>query len=1541
MTSFITLRDILSTWDDSLMTATDESLLDKVGIETYKVTEPAGIPTVSLTLAFEGELSFSLPGVDGISLILGSGSTGTTTIDVVAQVDNSVTVTFSADYGVRFSADLLTPMKTTDGGATWVEDETKEYIELTVASTTITFDSASGVSFEAGAGLRIVDPVMIGDTNVIIESADIELNLDGTGSAPAGAEAGWKGLMVNEAAVRVPEVFAGTFTASGLGFGSSGVTGTIGGNFGLTCAGGSCSGDLAGGIFGLEGGIESISLSLQQNIPSACAIIGQLYLPFFECETPLGVSIGISSDGAFAVSLSNATDGIASIDVGPLGVLQLNGIAFGTLEDATAYVELAGSLDLAEIGGIDMPEVSVNGLRITSEGDISMASSSGITLEQQVIIDLKGFQIEIDAIGFGTEDDKNFVSFSGGIKLTEVLPMGVSAKGLRVLWLKEPEAIADGDSVDDIARKLGLTVTCEGVGIEFEIPNVLSISGSISFDSDNERFTGKGALSLISLDMTIDVAFIVGKAPGASGEDYRYFGVQIETQLPFGIPLGNTGIGLFGFAGLFAQNMAPLTVEGVEGFSFETGDTREMTYVEDSFDWYKDWYRPSSGFYEPWTPQEGAFGFGVGVVLGTQPDNGYMISIDKALVFAFPGPIIMLQGKGNILCARTALADESKTPIFSSLILFDGNEKSILAALGMDYMLPAAGETGEGGILDAHALSEAFFDFDDPENWHVYLGEKEKEKRIRAEVFRLFEADSYLMLENSGISAGVSIGIDKSFDFEVVSAGLKAWLSGDAIVTWAPQYLAGNVDLDADLWFEAFGFDFSMSAHAGIAAQTPTPKELEVDLEFTLDLPWPFDPVDVDVSMRWYEEKESSPISPLIDGASMRDFMTTDSWTLTLGTADLAGATSVTDIEPYLSAGSDALSGGMPLDARPAVTFTRNVVDNTGVASDVPVVGLEDGGDHEYGYELSYVALHKWDDDAESWSGPLDVTGYWQETGEDAATMLELLGDGPFSFCRNNSSMASGDPADAPPYWTPFTDTYLAVHAGGSGYPIDLTPTDLDFEDYDAGDVLGTHTLGSVFSGTRTAASVLVDGAGVKALPIHVSLDTPPTPTSIRVTFPEPFQLQKMKFYGMKSVTPAWVEITGTHADGTSVAVRPRFDLPNASTEFAMPVELTNLAAIVITGRNAYLEAFTYVPQSTLDAAGDMSEDAADLLEERECFEPDTIYRLSISANTYTDTRISDFIPAAATGTETRYCFFKTEGPPTELTPYVAAEVPASVASPHYAGYDLTLEFNQNYVRTMYGADIELEVLDENGAAATDDAGNAVAFETGWQTIAADAAYTTKVYLGALADAGVNVPADTTVENDILHARITSGNALPPGKRLEARFSYPDYDDPIHTIVFTTSRYADFTALVDDFRDEAWRETMDSAPAATVLTDFDAALEAFGLGRRNVPAQPDVTAFYATDRGATVALLLEIPEPVEWERVDLSVASAPGTLSRLVNGDGTRALLYVVSGSSLTAWAAGDHALSFAFHRSTGDLSELRMDGSAADEFCSATIAIP
>src|SRR6185503_18564655 len=196
-------------------------------------------------------------------------------------------------------------------------------------------------------------------------------------------------------------------------------------------------------------------------------------------------------------------------------------------EDGTSYVELSGTLAFADIAGIDLPEVSVDGLRITSDGKVSMPAG-GLTLQSQETIDLHGFQVQVDSIGFGTEGSERYVSFSGGVKLTDSLPIGVSATGLRVYW-------SPGGSLDDVR------VALDGIGVEFEVPNTLRFEGEVSYVErvlDGEEiyeFEGDVDLTILPLDLAMSARLIVGE--NESG--LKYFLIEVDAPLPMGWPLGS------------------------------------------------------------------------------------------------------------------------------------------------------------------------------------------------------------------------------------------------------------------------------------------------------------------------------------------------------------------------------------------------------------------------------------------------------------------------------------------------------------------------------------------------------------------------------------------------------------------------------------------------------------------------------------------------------------------------------------------------------------------------------------------------------------------------------------------------------------------------------------------------------------------------------------------------------------------------------------------------------------------------------------------
>jgi hypothetical protein len=133
-------------------------------------------------------------------------------------------------------------------------------------------------------------------------------------------------------------------------------------------------------------------------------------------------------------------------------------------------------------------------------------------------------------------------------------------------------------------------------------------------------------------------------------------------------------------------------------------------------------------------------------MLGTLADNGYTISAKTLLVLVFPGSVILIEGKANILKKRAKLDDE---PMFRALVVLDGRAGTLLANVEARFAYDES-----GALIDIHGGAEAFFDFSDASHWHLYLGQNEPtDKRIRAEILSLFEANIYFMIDPARCSS--------------------------------------------------------------------------------------------------------------------------------------------------------------------------------------------------------------------------------------------------------------------------------------------------------------------------------------------------------------------------------------------------------------------------------------------------------------------------------------------------------------------------------------------------------------------------------------------------------------------------------------------------------------------------------------------------------------------------------------------------------------------------------------------------------------------
>ena len=322
--------------------------------------EVARSTTVTLSLLTSKELALNVPGVQGIELLLPASDISSISgygVTLAVSEDGSYKLAATICLKIRFQKTLLKPVrkKAASGGKTAFEaDDSAPEVQVEIAAAKIEYDFANGLTIEAKGGLTIDRPAMIGDTGIVIESADLVLSLSGNGPKPQGTPDGWSGLLINEATLWFPDVVPGPIVATGFGIGSGGVSGTITKPFALSYSKQKkFQGDLIGEVFGMKGGIEDISLTLQQNIPVSGGIKAKVLLPFFEdTDTPLDLEFGFALDGSWSAAIQGA-NGICELKKPDVLSLKVEKIGL-EVEDDTFTVKLSGEVRPL-VAGLDWP----------------------------------------------------------------------------------------------------------------------------------------------------------------------------------------------------------------------------------------------------------------------------------------------------------------------------------------------------------------------------------------------------------------------------------------------------------------------------------------------------------------------------------------------------------------------------------------------------------------------------------------------------------------------------------------------------------------------------------------------------------------------------------------------------------------------------------------------------------------------------------------------------------------------------------------------------------------------------------------------------------------------------------------------------------------------------------------------------------------------------------------------------------------------------------------------------------------------------------
>ncbi len=621
--------------------------------------------------------------------------------------------------GVRLANDLLRPVTRASPSAPWEPvlegDGSPAPLEAAFGADRVTVDGEGRLVIEPAPAIGL-DPFMIGDTGIVVEATAVALVMSDATPPPPGCPPGFRGVSIERAAVHLPDAFAldlapDSIVATGLVIGTGGVSGRLTGTWSPDWSGTEASGDGAGTLAGLPFALESLSLELAGSSVVGASLAGKLAVPFFDAL--LDVDVTIAADGALGLAVRASEGVLADLSVPGLGSLAVAALGLVS-DDKGEGLLISGDLQ-PEVGAPAMtwPMIALQDLRVGSDGTIEVPSG-WITLQQPLALDLYGFGMEITRIGFGTEDDgRRWFGVDGSVRLTELLPAGASARGLRAIWdPQRPSALP--------------SIALDGIGVFFGVPDAFGFEGEVALiddpNSDAKLFTGALSLGLDALDV---------------GDRRRHHDrPRLRRDLRLRPPRRerpdparrDRHRALRARGPVRDEHVAARDQRAGRARPDDDGRARRLVRLVPQRPRAVLGHRPV---------QVVAGHRGVGVRRRAEPRH----AAGRRLLGQHEGAARRAPARAGDPARRARPTSSSPRPrsgavaaqegTLGLLAAIDGRAGTLQLGIDAAWSVPA--------LLDIAASTEAFFDFDRLDAWHLWIGRDEPESlRIRAEILSLF-----------------------------------------------------------------------------------------------------------------------------------------------------------------------------------------------------------------------------------------------------------------------------------------------------------------------------------------------------------------------------------------------------------------------------------------------------------------------------------------------------------------------------------------------------------------------------------------------------------------------------------------------------------------------------------------------------------------------------------------------------------------------------------------------------------------------------------
>lgn len=762
---------------------------------------------------------------------------------IVPKIDASLEVTLAVEFPQSILIPLVNGEPTTDPSLKSM---------LSFGKADFFFGTTSGIGYTTDLQATLT-PSQIGNTGLTIAVSNAKLDLSTKTTLPEVAADGrgpdFVGVYIGYAEIGFPKFWevpeAGRPTNPNdrckiIGKNLLIGTGGLSGSFSLvgtpsegvlrTRFGGDGSNPNSG--FSIE--LDQFDIRFHQGSLVDSTILGKLTVPGF--SGTIDVKVTIDNQGFEVVAtVPGFTFGIPNIfsfTVNTLKIGKRNGRFFiGTSGQLAILASIPGSSDPF----IQQP-IDIQKLVIWSNGEIELEGGS-VVLPKAVTLKAGPVELSVTAVHMGSHEQLyggqnrhyRFYGFDGGI---DTGAGGVDARG---------EGIKYYFSVDDGPGKPAHRyLRIESIHVDITIPGdapaedaavilkgYLSMkNGGASNDPNSAReYTGSVSLSLPKLD-------IAGGAGMRMSPDTGAFLVDIFLELSSPIPLGTTGLGIYGFRGLVGSDYVA---------------SKHAAGISDEETWFSYYRKPQIGVNVEKFEQRDGFSFGAGVSLATTADSGTAFSSKLFFLLSIP-ELFMLEGQAAVLSKRIGLDTTADPPFYAAIFI---SPSGVQAGFQATFDLPMDGAM-KGDLAKINARLEMAFFRGRSNGWYINLGKDSPEnERIQARILNLFDMYAYFMLSAAGIKAGAGASWSLEKKFGPAKVGLGASLDLGGRINFRPVQVGGFVKVAGYAEVSVFGLGFRIDVRAELSAEAPDPFVVSGSFELKIKTPWPLPDVNISCGLTW------------------------------------------------------------------------------------------------------------------------------------------------------------------------------------------------------------------------------------------------------------------------------------------------------------------------------------------------------------------------------------------------------------------------------------------------------------------------------------------------------------------------------------------------------------------------------------------------------------------------------------------------------------------------------------------------------------------